>query len=128
MARNEALDSWLRYILREERNLTEKAMFGGMAWLLNGHLLCGSRDDGMLARVGPARNAWALALPGVGPMLMRDRALDGWVRAGPISGAETRRRLLDTALAFVRSLPPKEGGEKKRGAKARPAAPRSGRV
>ena len=107
MARNEALDSWLRYTLREERNLTEKAMFGGMAWLLNGHLLCGSRDDGMLARVGPARNAWALALPGVAPMLMRGRALDGWVRAGPTAGAETRARLLDTALAFVRSLPPK---------------------
>ena len=120
MARNEALDSWLRYTLREERSLTEKAMFGGMAWLLNGHLLCGSREDGMLARVGPARNAWALAFPAVAPMVMRGRALDGWVRAAPEAGAEPRRQLLDAALAFARSLPAKDAGQPKRNAKAKP--------
>ena len=110
MARDEALEAWLREALRNERNVTEKAMFGGLAWLLNGHLLCASRQDGMLARVGPERNASALTLAGVGPMVMRGRALDGWVRAAPLASVETRRRLLDAALAFVRSLPAKKEG------------------
>ncbi len=116
MARDEALESWLRDALRDERNVGEKAMFGGVAWLLNGHLLCASRADGMLARVGPERNAWALALSGVGPMVMRGRALDGWVRGAPSASVETRQRLLDAALTFVHSLP-----VKKDGARARPA-------
>jgi hypothetical protein len=123
MARNEALDSWLRYTLREERNLTEKAMFGGMAWLVNGHLLCGSREDGMLARVGPARNAWALGLPDVAPMVMRGRALAGWVRAGQTAGVETRAQLVEAARAFVQSLPAKaasgSGGATKARARGR---------
>jgi hypothetical protein len=125
MARNEALDSWLRYTLREERNLTEKAMFGGMAWLLNGHLLCGSREDGMLARVGPTRNAWALGLADVAPMIMRGRAMDGWVRAGQTASVETRSQLVEAARAFVQSLPAKaaSGGA----TKARPSARARGR-
>jgi len=107
MARDETLEAWLREALRAERNVSEKAMFGGLAWLLNGHLLCAAREDGMLARVGTERNAWALALSGVGPMIMRGRPLDGWVRAAPDADAETRRTLLDGALAFVRALPAK---------------------
>ena len=39
MARDEALEAWLREALRAERNVSEKAMFGGLAWLLNGNLL-----------------------------------------------------------------------------------------
>ncbi|MGA2494290.1 MAG: cold-shock protein [Roseiarcus sp.] len=120
MARDEALEAWLREALRNERNVGEKAMFGGLAWLLNGHLQCASREDGMLARVGTERNAWALALSGVGPMVVRGRALDGWVRAAPPASVETRGRLLDAALAFVRSLP-----AKKDGARARAPARRS---
>jgi hypothetical protein len=108
MARDEALEAWLREALRAERNVSEKAMFGGHAWLLDGHLLCAARDDGMLARVGGERNAWALALPDVGPMIMRGRPLDGWVRATPDADAATRRALLDGALAFVRTLPAKQ--------------------
>jgi hypothetical protein len=110
MARDEALEAWLREALHNERKVDEKAMFGGLAWLLNGHLLCAAREDGMLARVGPERNGWALTLSGVGPMVMRGRALDGWVRAATAASVETRRQLLDAAFAFVRSLPAKKEG------------------
>ncbi|MGH6823717.1 MAG: cold-shock protein, partial [Methylocella sp.] len=48
MARDEGLEELLREDLEAESGLTEKAMFGGRAWLLNGNLLCGARDDGML--------------------------------------------------------------------------------
>jgi hypothetical protein len=50
--RNEVLEELLNDDLAQVRGVTEKTMFGGLAWLLNGNLLCGSRDDGMLVRLG----------------------------------------------------------------------------
>ena len=44
MARNKVLEELLNDDLAQVRGLTEKAMFGGRAWLLNGNLLCGARD------------------------------------------------------------------------------------
>jgi hypothetical protein len=84
-------------------------MFGGRAWLLKGNLLCCARDDGMLARLGKDRDGWALALPEVVPMMSGARRMKGWVRAGPGAYGDDalRRRLVDAALAFVRSLPAK---------------------
>jgi hypothetical protein len=99
----------LREDLEAEKGLTEKAMFGGRAWLLDGNLLCGARDDGMLARLGKDKDGWALEIPGIVPMISRGRRMQGWVRAGPIAFGHDmlRRRLIDAALAFVRSLPAK---------------------
>jgi hypothetical protein len=109
MARDEGLEELLREHLVAEPGLTEKAMFGGRAWLLNGNLLCAARDDGMLARLGRDRDGWALAAPGVVPMLSRGKRMHGWVRAGPDAFGDDalRRRLIDAALAFVRALPAK---------------------
>ncbi len=86
-----------------------QALFGGRAWLLSGNLLCGARDDGMLVRLGKSNDGWALALPGIGPMIMRGRPMAGWVRAGPDAFVDDalRGKLLNAALAFVRTLPPK---------------------
>jgi len=114
MARDLALEAWLRQALAGEPEVAEKAMFGGVAWLIGGNLACAARDDGMLARVGPERNAWALSKPGVAPMEMRGRPLAGWVRAGPAADQPTRRQLLDAALAFVRALPAKTTRSRRR--------------
>jgi TfoX-like protein len=109
MARDEGLEELLRADLGDERGLSEKAMFGGRAWLLNGNLLCGARDDGMLARLGAGNDLWALQTPGIAPMISRGRPMRGWVRAGPDAFGDDalRRRLIDAALAFVRALPAK---------------------
>ena len=64
MARNKVLEQLLGDDLAQVRGITEKAMFGGWAWLLNGNLLCGARNDGMLVRLGKGNDAWALATPG----------------------------------------------------------------
>jgi hypothetical protein len=64
MARNKVLEELLGDDLAQVRGITEKAMFGGWAWLLNGNLLCGARNDGMLIRLGKGNDAWALAMPG----------------------------------------------------------------
>ena len=110
MARDEGLEELVRQTLGAQPGLVQTTMFGGWAWLLNGHLLCGARDDGMLVRLGPGNDAWALALAGIAPMVMRGRPMRGWVRAGPDAYGDDalRRRLLDAALAFVRSLPAKQ--------------------
>jgi hypothetical protein len=109
MARDEGLEELLRPQLGVAPGLAETTMFGGRAWLLHGHLLCGARDDGMLVRLGKGNDAWALALPGIVPMVMRGRRMEGWVRAGPDAFGDDalRGRLLQAALAYVRTLPAK---------------------
>ena len=89
MARDAGLEDLIRNDLPQGLAMTEKAMFGGLAWLIDGHLLVGARGDGMLVRLGKGNDAWALALPDVEPMMMGDRVMDGWVRAGP--GLRRRR-------------------------------------
>ncbi|PDT04070.1 cold-shock protein [Rhizobium chutanense] len=109
MARDPGLEELLRDELGDRPGLSEKSMFGGRAFLLNGNLLCGARSDGMLVRLGKGNDGWALALPGVNQMLMGERVMHGWVRANAeVYGDDAlRRRLLDAALAYVESLPTK---------------------
>lgn len=109
MARDEGLEELLREDLDGERGLSEKPMFGGLAWLLFGNLLCATSDRGMLIRLGKGNDGWALEQPGVEPMVMHGRRMNGWLRAGPDAYGDDalRRKLLDGALAFVRTLPMK---------------------
>ncbi|HUB89560.1 MAG TPA: TfoX/Sxy family protein [Dyella sp.] len=109
MARDQGLEALLSDDLQDVRGLAEKTMFGGLAWLVHGNLLCGARQDGLLVRLGKDKDAWALKLPGIVPMLSGSRRMQGWVRVAPEAYADDalRRRLLDAALAFVRSLPAK---------------------
>jgi hypothetical protein len=108
VTRDAGLEELIRADLPNEA-FTEKGMFGGWAWLMNGNLHCGAREDGMLARLGKGRDGWALALDDVAPMISRGRAMGGWVRAGPGAYGDDalRRRLLAAALEFVRALPSK---------------------
>jgi hypothetical protein len=109
MARDEGLEEQIREELGPLDGLHEVKMFGGLAWMLDGNLLCACRHDGLLARLGKGNEAWALAVPGVGEMQMGERRMNGWVRAGPDAVADdaVRAKLLEGALAFVRTLPPK---------------------
>lgn len=107
MARDPGLEELIADELDSVPGISSKPMFGGLAWLLKGKLLCGARDDGMLVRLGKGNDAWALAIEDIQPMLSRGRAMPGWVRAGPEAyGEDTiRRKLIDSALQFVLSLP-----------------------
>jgi len=109
MSRDAGLEELIRQELGERSGLSEKPMFGGLAFLLDGNLLCGARSDGMLVRLGKGNDGWALALTGIELMVMGDRPMNGWVRAGVQAYGDDalRQRLLDAALAYVVSLPPK---------------------
>lgn len=107
MSRDKGLEEIVREDLHGLAGITDKAMFGGWAWLLNGKLLCGARNDGLLIRLGKGMDAWALQLPGIASMETRGRIMRGWVRCGPeVYGNDgLRNHLLSRAVAFVSTLP-----------------------
>ena len=110
MAYDEDLANRLRELLADEQAITEKKMFGGLAFLLHGHMtVSASGKGGLLARIDPADTDAALKRPHVTRMVMGGRSMDGWIRVAP-EGARTKRQLepwVKRSLAFVRTLPPK---------------------
>lgn len=108
MARDVGLEERVREALGPLPGLAERRMFGGVCLLLDGHMLCAASDRGLMARLGPGRDAWAVE-EGVPRMVMNGRAMPGWVRADPdrLGDDALLHRLVDAALAFTRTLPPK---------------------
>lgn len=108
MAYDVGLADRLRLLLAGE-TVTEKKMFGGLAFLLHGHMaVAASGQGGILVRVDPAEAEALLAEPGVGPMEMRGRPMKGWLRVGPeaLDDDAVLRAWAGRGLAFVRTLPP----------------------
>ncbi len=110
MAYDEGLAAHLRDLLRDERAITEKRMFGGLAFLLNGNMcVSASRTGGMLVRIDPGGTARALERPHATLMKMGGRTMDGWIMVAP-GGIRVRRDVeawVKRALAYVKTLPPK---------------------
>lgn len=110
MAYDEDLANRLRELLADESAVTEKKMFGGLAFLLHGHMsVSASRNGGLLARIDPADTDAALARPGVALMEMRGRRMDGWMTVAP-EELKTQRQLaawVRRSVTFVRTLPRK---------------------
>jgi TfoX/Sxy family transcriptional regulator of competence genes len=107
---DEDLANRLRELLADERAVTEKKMFGGLAFLLHGHMsISASRNGGVLVRIDPADTDAALARPHVALMEMGGRTMDGWITVAP-EGLKTKRELaswVKQSVAFVKTLPPK---------------------
>jgi TfoX/Sxy family transcriptional regulator of competence genes len=86
-----------------------KAMFGGIAFMVDGNMSYGTSGDEMHVRVGPDAHDAALAEPGAGPMEFTGRAMKGWVSVeGPSDlSDEALRAWAKRTLAFVSTLPVK---------------------
>ncbi len=109
MAYDQALAGRVRNVLGDPPDLQEKKMFGGVGFLLNGNLACGVNGNDLIVRVGPEKNAAALAEPFTRPFDMTGRPMAGWVMVAP-QGCSTDESLgawIEAALAFVRTLPAK---------------------
>jgi len=110
MAYDEDLAARIRDIVTPEPGLTEKRMFGGLAFLINGHMaVSASGKGGLLLRVDPDRTDEFLDPPHVGRFVMRGREMDGWLRVDP-AAVDTEERLtkwVGLGVAYVRTLPPK---------------------
>lgn len=106
MAYDEGLAERIREILEGRSRITEKKMFGGVAFLLGGKMFCGLAKNQLMLRVGPDAYDEALAKPHVRPMDFTGRPLRGYVYVAP-AGYKTERALrewVERATAFVATL------------------------
>jgi hypothetical protein len=110
MAYDEDLAHRIRALMADEVGVTEQKMFGGLAFLIGGHMsVAASGQGGLLVRVDPQETEALVAKPHARPFEMRGRAMDGWLRVDP-GGVRTRRQLepwVRRGVAYARSLPPK---------------------
>lgn len=110
MAYDERLADRVREIMLGEPGLSERKMFGGLAFMLDGHMCCGIVGNELMLRLGADGAKKALEAAHVRPMDFTGRPMAGMVyvaRRG-LSG-DALNHWLDQAAAFVRTLPPKRG-------------------
>jgi hypothetical protein len=110
MAYDEELAARIREAVRGEPGVTEKAMFGGLAFLVGGHLaVSASGQGGMLLRCDPAQTETLVSEPDIGRFEMRGREMDGWLRVDDeaVRSDADLDRWVGLGVAYARSLPPK---------------------
>lgn len=109
MAYDEGLAQRIRDVLRDTHGATEKNMFGGVCFLLRGHMMLGIAKGLLMVRIGPAAEAAALKKPGARPMDFTGRPLKGYVYVDPDFLAEDSQLEEWIALGrkFVEGLPDK---------------------
>jgi TfoX N-terminal domain len=110
MAYDEDLANRIRELLALEPDLTEMRMFGGLAFLIGGHMsVSASGQGGLLLRCDPAETEALASRPHASRFEMRGRAMDGWLRIDA-DGVRTKRpleRWVRLGVDYARSLPPK---------------------
>lgn len=109
MAFDTGMAEALRDALTDFPGLTERKMFGGLCFMLDGNMLCGVHKNGGMFRVGPDNEAAALAVPGSHPMTMTNRPMKGFVEISydDLADDNARAQLLRLALEFVTAMPAK---------------------
>jgi TfoX/Sxy family transcriptional regulator of competence genes len=110
VAYDEQLADRVRDVLQSERGLTEKRMFGGLAFLINGNMAASASGQGdLLLRVDPADTETLIAEPHAQRAVMRGRAMDGWLRvdAEAVVSEGDFERWVKRGATYARSLPPK---------------------
>ena len=111
MAYDEELAARIRDVVQGEPGLSEKRMFGGLAFLVHGNMaVSASSQGGLLLRVDPSQTDALVDQQHVRRFEMRGRELDGWLRVDPelLQTDEELRRWVDHGLTYARSLPAKQ--------------------
>jgi hypothetical protein len=125
MAHDPDLAFRIRTAIAGRPGVTEKKMFGGIGFLLDGNLLVSaSGRGGMLVRVGPDGHASAIAAPHASAMVMGGRNMLGYVRVEP-AGVATQGAVaswIERAWKHVRTLAPRTVGQRQRSKKTAVAA------
>jgi hypothetical protein len=110
VAYDEYLANRIRELVSDEPGVTEMRMFGGLAFLINGNMaVSASGQGGLLLRVDPEETDALVDKPHAERFVMRDRAMDGWLRVDA-EGLGSRRQLeawVERGVSYARSLPPK---------------------
>ena len=110
VAYDEDLANRIRELIATEPGLTEKRMFGGLAFLIDGNMsVSASGQGGLLLRVDPEETDKLAEAEHAERFVMRGRAMDGWLRVAP-EGVRTTRQLerwVRRGVAYARTLPAK---------------------
>jgi hypothetical protein len=99
----------IRAVVQDEPDLTEKRMFGGLAFLIAGNMaVSASSQGGLLLRVDPAMTESLIREPQVRRFEMRGRAMDGWLRVDveALVDDDALRHWVSYGVRYARSLPP----------------------
>jgi TfoX/Sxy family transcriptional regulator of competence genes len=110
MAYDEALAGRIRELVAGQPNLTEKKMFGGLAFLIGGNMaIAASGQGGLLVRVDPDESDELVSRTEATTMVMRGREMRGWLR---VTSEHLRTdpqlaKWVERGTAYARSLPPK---------------------
>jgi TfoX/Sxy family transcriptional regulator of competence genes len=111
VAYDEELADRIRELVGREPDLTEKKMFGGLAFLTGGNMaVAASGQGGILVRVDPAKSEMLVATTNARLMEMRGRQMQGWLRVDP-EDLRTKRQLakwVELGTTYARSLPAKQ--------------------
>jgi len=109
MAFDSALAERIRKRLGKRAGLTEKKMFGGLAFLMRGNMCCGVHGSELIVRLDPAESDRALKQPHTRLFDISGRPMKGWLLVGP-GGVATDAdlgRWVERAAGYAGSLPPK---------------------
>ena len=110
MAYDPDLADRIRELMGTEKGLSEKRMFGGLAFLINGNMaVSASGQGGLLLRADPAQSDKLTKSPPVERAVMQGRAMDGWLRVAA-DGIRTKAQLqrwVRVGVDYARTLPPK---------------------
>jgi hypothetical protein len=110
MAYDEDLATRIRDLIGPDPELTEKKMFGGLAFLIRGHMaISASGQGGVLVHVDPGRSAGLVATTRATTAVMQGREMPGWLRVSPEEiASDDLSRWVDIGIEHARSLPPKQ--------------------
>jgi TfoX/Sxy family transcriptional regulator of competence genes len=109
MAYSEELAQRIRDLIAGRDGVTERKMFGGIAWMVHGNMACGAMGDDLLVRLDREDSDRVLAEPHVGLMRMGERTMRGFftVDAAGIADDAQLAHWVDAGAAYAASLPPK---------------------
>jgi hypothetical protein len=109
MAFDEGLAQRLREILAHRSDISEKKMFGGLAFMLSGHMCVGITGEDLMVRVGPDDHEAALTRPHARVMDFTGRSLKGFVYVGPegVAADDDLAGWTARAVTYAETLPPK---------------------
>ena len=109
MPYNEETAERVRPLMKRRRGFSEKKMFGGVGFLLDGNMCVGVWKESLILRLGPDAYEQALERPFVSEFDITGRPMTGWVMVSPegFSDEEELKQWLEAAVKFVRRLPAK---------------------
>jgi hypothetical protein len=118
VAYDEDLATRIRDLIGPDPELAEKKMFGGLAFLIRGHMaISASGQGGVLVHVDPGQSADLVATTRATTAVMQGREMPGWLRVSQedLASDDNLSRWVDLGIGYARSLPPKQPARRKPG-------------